>query len=236
MATAVRPWTPAEIIRTAAAVLTMRGYYQPLGRPGEQAIPTALDVTAHLHGWEPVQRGDRARIARAAAQLAPGTVEAVTAWAASPPPQPSTYRLRLARLVRSAALTEDDVPVLASAVHAWQRTQQRAARAAQAETDRARSTHQGAVEERITRRLTVAAVVEQPSRTYGYRVQLRYLVRLRDESGAVYVWPAQPKRREDLPAEGQAVEARATVTRHETYQGTAQTWVTRVRWTEADQA
>ncbi|MGF3141011.1 hypothetical protein [Streptomyces diastaticus] len=237
MNTATRTYTPAKAMRAAAAVLTMRGYYQPLGRDGEEAVPTVLDVAAHLYGRAPVKWGDRARITRAIAQLDPGTVDGVTAWALDLPPQPSPYRIRLARLVRAGTATEDDLPVLVSGVYAWQCAQQRAARAAQAQADRDRSTHQGAPDERITRRLIAAAVIEQPSRAYGHSIQMRYLVRFRDESGAVYVWPARPKDgRAALPVEGQAVEARATVTRHETYRGVAQTWVTRVRWTPADQA
>ncbi|MGW3091711.1 hypothetical protein [Streptomyces sp. NPDC001108] len=228
-----RQLTPYEAVRAAAAVIRMRGYYQPLSRMWEEQVPTAMDVTSHVYGWEPIERGDRARIDRAAAELPPGTVEEVLAWCLTPPAQPHRFRTALARAAAAEHVQERDIPLIAAGVGAWRQMRRRANYATQAERDRSLSTHQGEPGERLARRLTVANITAQPPRAYGYVTQERFLIKLRDQHGHVYVWPAQPKDPGTLPQQGQTIDARATVTRHETYRETAQTWVKQLRWKPA---
>ncbi|MGW1674578.1 hypothetical protein [Streptomyces sp. NPDC002324] len=228
---------PLDVIRAATTAITARGYYQPMSRQWEKEVPTALDVEVLLFGREPLERGDRVRFTRAATEITPQTLNAILAWAQAGA-EGDDYRRRLARVARRQYVTTADVSLLSSAVAAWQSSQKRAARAAQATTDAALSRHQGAVGERITRTVTVAAVLKQPSRTFGYSTQQRYLIKLRDAQGNVYVWPARPRDPGTLPRQGAEVEVTATVKTHSTYKSpghgdTAQTYVTRCRWKPA---
>ncbi|WP_330346658.1 hypothetical protein OG858_46955 (plasmid) [Streptomyces europaeiscabiei] len=225
---------PLDVIRAATTAITARGYYQPLSRQWEKEVPTALDVEVLLFGREPFERGDRVRFTRAATETTPQTLAAILAWAQAGA-EGDDYRRRLARVARAEYVSTTDISLLASAVAAWRSSQKRAARAAQATTDAALSRHQGTVGERITRTVTVAAVIKQPEKTFGYSTQKRYLIKLRDAQGNVYVWPASPRDPGTLPRQGATVEVTATVKRHTTYANpshgdTPQTYVTRCRW------
>ncbi|GGX36375.1 hypothetical protein GCM10010353_59270 [Streptomyces chryseus] len=81
----------------------------------------------------------------------------------------------------------------------------------------------------------MVARVRQDDRSYGYRVQSRYLIKMRDEGGNIYVWPARPRSADTLPQEGAQIQITATVHRHDTYRDTAQTYLTNCRWKPADQ-
>ncbi|MFJ2112435.1 OB-fold nucleic acid binding domain-containing protein [Streptomyces sp. NPDC087850] len=227
------PFTPLSVITAAVTVITARGYYQPTSRQWEKAIPTAIDVTTRLYGGAPHERGDVTRFAKAARATRDVPAQVIAWCREGASAEPGTYRAKLARLAAQAAVTERDVPILASAVAQWQKDQERAVRASQLAVDAERSRHQGEIGERLARCVTVAAVVQQASRTYGYREQARYLVKLRDGEGSVYVWPAQPKDPATLPSRGATVRITATVTKHTTYRDAAQTYVMRLRWKPA---
>jgi len=231
-AAAVR-FPPIDVIRAAAIVITARGYYQPLSRQWEEAVPTVMDVETLLYRRAHHERGDAARFARAAKQLPATLPAAVLEWSRSGTADQGDYRASLARAARTDHITERDIPLLCSAVSGWQREQRRAARAAQAATDAEHSRHQGTKGERITRTVTVAAVISQSPRTYGYRTQERRLVKLRDDTGAIYVWPAQPKSVTTLPQEGARIDITGTVTKHDTYRNTAQTYLGNCQWKPA---
>lgn len=234
-ATAVR-YTPLDVIHAAAVVITARGYYQPLSRQWEAAVPTVLDVEAILNRWEPRQRGDRALFARTAAALPADMAAAILEWCRSGTADHGDYRANLARAARAEHANDRDIPLLCSAVAAWQKDQRRTARAAQAAADAECSRHQGATGERIARTVTVAAVIEQSSRTYGSSTQQRYLIKLRDDEGNVYVWPARPRNASALPAQGERITVTGTVKRHSLYRGAAQTYLSNCRWKKADPA
>ncbi|WP_138910004.1 hypothetical protein [Streptomyces chryseus] len=180
-ATTAAPLTPLAVLTAAAAVITARGFYQPASRSWEAARPTISDVEPLLFGWEFHERGDAALFARAAT-ASRDIPAAVLQWcAAGSAPGHSDYRAKLARLASRPTVTPGSLPLLVSAVGAWQEEQRRHARAHQAAADAANSRHQGEPKERITRRVTVVARVRQDDRSYGYRVQSRYLIKMRDE-------------------------------------------------------
>ncbi|WP_335983098.1 MULTISPECIES: hypothetical protein [Streptomycetaceae] len=217
--------TPTEVLRAAAAVIRARGYFQPLTRQWEPEVPTAMDVERYLYGRAPVERGDRRRFdaqAEAAAQLAPAVLE----WCARGE-EGSDYRTALARLARADHVGERDIPLLCSAVHAYQREQRRAAATAERAADAAHSRHQGATGERIAITATVAVVVALTPRRFGYHEQPRHLVKLRDADHNVYVWEATTT---NLPTRGARVHVTGTVASHGRYHGTPQTNLTRCRW------
>lgn len=220
--------TTTEVLRAAAAVIRARGYFQPLSRQWEPEVPTAMDVERYVFGQEPVERGDRQRFA-AQSEAAATEAAAVLAWCAEGE-QGNDYRATLARLARAERISTRDIPVLCSAVAACRRDQQRAAVAAERAADAEHSRHQGTRGERVTIAATVAVVVDQGSRAYGYSEQPRRLVKLRDADHNVYVWEA---RTANVPAKGARVQVTGTVASHGQYQGTRQTNLTRCRWTPA---
>lgn len=220
--------TPTEIIRAAAAVTRARGFYQPLTRQWEPAVPTAMDVERWLFAQAPVERGDRQRFA-AQAEAAAAEAPAVLAWCVAGEPG-NAYRTTLARIARAEHATTRDIPVLCSAVDAYRRSQKRAAIAAERTASAEHSRHQGAQGERITIAAVVAVVVDQGARRYGYSEQPRLLVKLRDADHHVYVWEAKTA---NVPAQGDRVRITGTVASHGHYQGTAQTNLIRCRWTPA---
>ena len=222
-----------DVIRTAATVITARGYYQPLSRQWEKAVPTAMDVEAVLFGHELHEPGDAVLFARTATEVPATLPAAVLEWCRTGTAEQSDYRAKLARTVRADHVTSGDIPLLSSAVAAWQREQRRSDRAAQEAADALHSRHQGDVKERITRTVTVAAVIQLPTRTYGYRTQERYLIKLRDDEGNVYVWTASPKDPATLPSPDARIEIKGTVAQHDTYRATAQTYISRCRWKAA---
>ncbi|TDT93311.1 hypothetical protein EDD99_8120 [Streptomyces sp. 846.5] len=220
--------TPLEVLAAASAVIRVRGYFQPLSRQWEAAVPTAMDTERLVFGWQPHQRGDRALFA-AQAEAAAVEAAAVLAWCAEGEPG-NGYRASLARIVRAGRAAERDIPLLCSAVNSYRRDQHRAAITADKTADAEQSRHQGAMGDRVTVTATVAVVVDLGSRTYGYRVQPRLLVKFRDAAHTVYVWQASTG---NVPKQGDRVEVTGTVSAHGTYQGIAQTSLTRCRWTPA---
>jgi hypothetical protein len=221
--------TPFEVLAAASSVIRARGYFQPVSRPWEAEVPTAMDTERLLFGWQPVERGDRARFA-AQAEAAAAEAPAVLAWCAEGGEPGNGYRASLARIVRSGRAAERDIPLLCSAVNSYRRDQHRAAVAADRAADAEQSRHQGETGKRITVTATVAVVVDLGSRTYGYRVQPRLLVKFRDADHCIYVWQASTT---NIPAQGDRVEITGTVSAHGAYQGIAQTSLTRCRWTPA---
>ena len=220
--------TPLEVLTAAAAVIRARGYYQPLSRQWEPQVPTAMDTERFLFGWQPVERGDKQRFA-AQAPAAAAEAPAVLAWCAQGEPG-NDYRQKLARIIRAGRAAEKDIPLLCSAVSSYQRDQRKAAAIADRAADAEHSRHQAAKGKRITVTATVAVVIDQGSRTYGYSVQPRLLVKLRDADHNVFVWEAKT---ENVPAQGDRVEISGTVSAHGQYEGTAQTNLIRCRWTPA---
>ncbi|WP_125264845.1 hypothetical protein [Streptomyces alboflavus] len=213
--TPARP-TPLDVIRTAAAVITARGYYQPASRQWEQMVPTVMDVEALLNGHALLPR-TRAGFERAAAQLDERQVLAVLQWCLSATPDASPYRLKLARAATATHADPRDVGLLCSAYPVWLREQERAARAAQGATDSARSRHQGTVGQRLTATATVATVTEQPSKAYAYTTQARYLIKFRTTEGHILIWEARPRTSATLPQRGDQVEVTGKVVKHSTY-------------------
>ncbi|MGW0786153.1 hypothetical protein [Streptomyces sp. NPDC002913] len=222
-------FAPIDVLTAAAVVITARGYYQPLTRPDEPAIPTAMDVTALLTGRDLYQRGDAALFARTRHQVE-GIPETVRAWCLTGTGEPGSYRARLAKLAGQATISDRHISMLASAVASWQKDQRRAALTRQQETDAERSAHVGETGDRITATVTVAAVIRLTDHHYGYSVQRRYLIKLRDEAGRILVWNATTSR---APSTGARITITGTVTRHDTYRDTAQTYINRCRWTTA---
>lgn len=222
--------TPFDVIRAAVAVTTVRGYYQPQTRPQEEAIPTAMDVRALLYGHEPTERGDRTRFARAMAETA-HLPAAILQWATGADREGNGYRATLARTAAARQTSDRDIPLLSSAVSAWRKDQERTGRAAQADTDRAKSRHQGEEGDRLKIRATVASKVRLPDDHYGYRVQSRHILKLRDAAGSIYVWFASTR---NLPDEDDQIQLTGTVSKHDTYRDTAQTCLTRCRWSAAE--
>ncbi|MGW2793612.1 hypothetical protein ACWC9H_27285 [Streptomyces sp. NPDC001251] len=212
--------TPADVLSAAYTVITARGWYQSASRPSGHRTPTVFEVRALLN-----------RPADPARQADPLIIDTIRQWAA----RGGDGRADLARAVRAPRATEWDLPLLCWGVHAWQQDQHRAHRAAQATADAARSRHQGIPGERITRRVTVGVVVRQADRQYGPTVQDRYLIKLRDGSGHLYVWAARPRPRPltELPAPGAEITITGTVQAHHTYRDTAQTYLTRCQWAPA---
>ncbi|MER7952356.1 hypothetical protein ABTY59_33685 [Streptomyces sp. NPDC096079] len=224
-------YAPLDIIRTALMAMEVRGYFQPTTRQWEKEIPTAFDVRNQLQGGATYERGDRRRFAEAAAAVPLEQAATALAWCATPPSGADDYRMNLARAARRSAVTEWDMALLASGANAWAKEQARAARKEQAAADVATSRHVGEKGERITVTATVAAVIRQGEKVYGYRTQTEYLVKLRTGDGAVIAWSAKTDK---LPRQGDAVTLSGTVKRHTTYRDTATTYVTRCRWTPAE--
>jgi len=220
--------TPLDVLTAAGSVIRARGYYQPLSRQWEQEVPTAMDVERLVFGWQPVERGDRQRFA-AQAQAAAAEAPAVLAWCLEGE-SGDNYRQKLARIVRTGRAIERDISMLCSAVHTYRRDQRRAAIAAERAADTEHSRHQAAKGERITVIATVAVVVDQGSRQFGYSVQNKRLIKFRDADHNVFVWEA---RTDNIPAQGDRVQISGTVSAHGQYEGTAQTSLIRCRWTPA---
>ncbi|MFM9625105.1 hypothetical protein ACKI14_45195 [Streptomyces turgidiscabies] len=228
-------FAPLDIIRAAATVIRARGYYQPLSRQWEKAVPTVMDVEHLVYGRGPVLDGDGALMARAASELPAEMPAAVLEWARTGTAEQGRYRANLARAARAAEATARDLPLLCLAPDVWQREQTRQARKVQAATDAVLSRHQGEKGERLVRTVEVAVIVDQQPRTYGYTVQERRLVKLRDTEGNIYIWEARVKDVTALPQQGARIEIRGNVKKHDTYRNaahgdTAQTYLTNCRW------
>jgi hypothetical protein len=224
-------YATTDVLRAAATVITARGYYQPLSRQWESLRPTVMDVEALLNGHR-LERGDATAYARARAAT-PHVPEAVRQWCTAGAHGATEYRAKLARLAAQTHITDRDIPLLASAVDRWQRDQQRTARAHQAAADAAASHHQGQPKQPFTAHVTVAASVPQ-SRTYGARTQNSSLIKLRDQTGNIFVWPTTIEASR-LPAEGDSIQITGTVTKHTASRnGVAQTYLTRCKWRPAE--
>ncbi|MFF0430342.1 hypothetical protein ACFYUJ_39020 [Streptomyces sp. NPDC004520] len=229
-APATETFAPLDVIRAALMTMEVRGYFQPLTRQWEKQIPTTLDVLNQLRGGPAHERGDRKRFAEAAAAIPLDVAATALAFCTTPPPGADERQLTLARIARRPAVREGDVSILAGGASRWVTAQKRAARAEQAAADAATSRHIGEKGERITVDAAVTAVIRQGEKTYGYRTQAEYLVKLRSEGGAVLAWSAKTDK---LPRRGDTVTLTGTVKRHTTYRDTATTYVTRCRWTPA---
>ncbi|MFE7665123.1 hypothetical protein [Streptomyces celluloflavus] len=220
--------TPLEILDATLAVIAVRGYYQPTSRQWEEMVPTAWDVAAYLNGYS--YTGEP-RVQRAIDMAVYPLDEParILAWARAGADTADDYRSRLARVAALPRLTERDLPLMCSAVQVWRHQQRRAADAAQRAADATISAHQGAPGARITRTVTVAAVVNQGEQRYGYTTVTRYLIKLRDTAGHVYIWPTTSRTRQ-LPAHSARIQLTGTIKKHATHQGTAQTFLTNCRW------
>lgn len=228
--TATTALTPLEVLAAAAAVIRARGYFQPLSRQWEEQVPTAMDVERYVFGYEPVERGDFKRFA-AQSQTAAAEAPAVLAWCTEGEgAHGNEYRLKLARLARAERVSARDIPTLCSAVNSYRQDQRWATRAADMAADAECSRHQGAKGERVTITVTVAVVIGLGSRRYGYSEQPRILIKFRDAEHNVFVWEA---RTSNVPALGARVRLTGTISSHGHYRGTAQTNLTRCRWTPA---
>ncbi|MEU7230014.1 hypothetical protein [Streptomyces chrestomyceticus] len=216
------------VLDATLAVMTVRGYYQPTSRQWEEMVPTAFEVFAYLCGRS--YTGEPHMLTRFnLAAYDPAEAADIITWARAGADEADDYRRSLAAAVRTGRVRSQDLPLVCSAAHAWRRAQQRRNAAADRAADAANSRPQGAKGERIARTVTVAAVITLGTRTYGYHEITKYLVKLRDDSHNVYVWPTT-SRTKRLPARGARITVRGTVTAHEDYQGTAQTYLTRVAW------
>ncbi|MFK0294826.1 hypothetical protein ACIQU6_30740 [Streptomyces sp. NPDC090442] len=228
-ATATFAPTPIEVIDATLSVIAARGYWQPTSRQWEAPVPTAFDVRAYLQGYS--YTGEPAVFrAIALASYALDEPGAILTWARDGADSADDYRRNLARVAAADQVTEQDIPLLCSAVPAWRRAQHRAAVAAEQDADRRLSTHQGVPDgDPITRRVTVAVVIDQGAHRNGSTRS--YLIKLRDADHNIYIWPATSRTRH-LPAQGDRIEVTATVHRHTTYRdGTAQTYLRKVQWT-----
>jgi hypothetical protein len=219
-----------EVLRVAAAVITARGYYQPMSRMWEPQIPTALDVEAYLDGRTDAPYGE-IRAAIDADADAVETAAAVLAWCRDGGEDDDPYRLKLTALTRYQVVNRRNVSALASAVSGWQHDQRRRSIAAERAQAARCSRPQGERGDRLTFTATVVMVRRMDDRSYGYRVQARHMIQFRDGGHNVYTWFASAA---SLPKAGQTVTLCGTVAKHETFQGTARTQLTRCRWTPAD--
>ncbi|MFH8350246.1 hypothetical protein [Streptomyces sp. NPDC018045] len=216
------------VMDATLAVMTVRGYYQPTSRQWEEMVPTAFEVAAYLCGYS--YTGEPRMMARLdLAAYDPAEAADIITWARAGADDADDYRRNLAAAVRTGRVRSQDLPLVCSAAHAWRRAQQRRNAAADRAADAAHSTPQGAKGERVARAVTVAAVITLGTRTYGYHEITKYLVKMRDDSHNVFVWPTT-SRTKRLPARGARITMRGTVTAHEDYQGTAQTYLARVTW------
>lgn len=218
--------TALDILRAAAAVIRTRGYYQPLTRQWEPEVPTAMDVERWLFGRQSVERGDHRRFA-AQSEAAEQEAAACLAWCQAGGRSSSEYRTKLARLTAAEHVTERDIPLLCSAVTAHQREQRRVNMAAERAADADHSRHQAAVGERASITAAVVAVINLGDRTYGYREQTCHLIKFRDADRNVYTWKTTTP---NIPARDDSVRLTGTVSAHGHYQGTAETVLTRCRW------
>ena len=232
MPTTTQP-DPLTILRTAAAVIQVRGRYQPASRQGEPEPPTIFVVRDYLEGFDVRSRFGipRTHIDRAYAEHA-DTAAAIHQWGQHP--EGDEFRAKLAAILSRPAVTEQDLPMLCYAPQAYQRERDRADRAAQREQEAANSRHQGTLTQRLTAEVTVTYVKTLTSTYFGYTEQPRNLMTLRDDAHNVYVWEAKTH---NIPARGTRVRLTGTVSAHETYRHratgheTAQTRLIRCRWT-----
>ncbi|MEU1133341.1 hypothetical protein ABZ383_26390 [Streptomyces sp. NPDC005900] len=205
---------PAAVIRTGLMITTARRYFHPFsGQSHPTRTATAVEVEACLHG-EPLPGA--ADLARAASEVTPATVTAIHAWALTPPAGPTAFRQRLALVAAADRVTSRDIPTLVAAVDGWQRTH-----------------HLGAIKDRITATADVLTRIDQGPRIYRGASQARYLLRLRTTQGRILVWPARPGPG-GVPEQGTTITIRGTVTAHDRYGDTAQTYITRCAWKPAD--
>ncbi|MBH1939228.1 hypothetical protein I5Q34_34070 [Streptomyces sp. AV19] len=220
-----------SVLRTTAAVLSVRGRYQPTSRQWETPEPTAFEVRHFMHGINIPDRHLILQAIQAPETLA--TAQAVQAWARALDDVPDTdqYRAALARITSS-----EYVPlgrhfnILVSAVDAYERDQHRRAVADAIEWARQHSRHQGRIGERLTLTLTCDSHTPLTDRQYGYHLQSRTLVRLTDDNHNTYVWMATAR---DLPRPGQRVQLTGTVMQHSQRHGIQRTRLTRCRWKAA---
>lgn len=224
------PFTAAEVLHTAAAVVAVRGYYQPLSRQWEEARPTAMDVESLMFGWAMPIR-ERAAFERAMPAAGQAVADIVAWCRAGAALTGNEYRTKLARLVDAPQATLRDLPLLCSAVSSWQREAKRVAADSERAAEADHSTHQGTTGQRLNITATLVVVVTLPVTTYGYREQAKHLLRFRDDRDNVYIWESTASR---LPAQRDRVHLTGTVKKHTIYRGTAQTYLTRCRWTLAD--
>lgn len=133
------------------------------------------------------------------------------------------YLANLRAVAAKTGWNHGHIGVGASMVTAYRREQgrliERKARAAAA----AGSEHFGAEKQRLELTGTVTFVREYPG-DYGTRA----MVKLTTTDGNVAVWWASDA--SNAPAQGDVVTGKATVKRHDTYEGVAQTEVTRFAW------
>ncbi|GAA0439203.1 hypothetical protein [Streptomyces luteireticuli] len=218
-----------SVLKTAAAVLSVRGRYQPTSRQWESQQPTASEVRHFMCGINVPDHHLVLQAIKAPEALA--TAQAVHAWCRTDVPDTDQYRTALASITRSEYVQVGrHFNLLVSAVDAYQREQHRRAVAADFERARQHSRHQGHIGERLTLTLTCKSHTPLNDRQYGYHLQSRTCVRLTDADHNTYIWMASARH---LPDPGQTVELTGTVLQHSQRHGIQRTQLTRCRWTPA---
>jgi hypothetical protein len=140
------------------------------------------------------------------------------------PEQTSGYLYNLGVAARQDCIVDKTVGIMASAISAFQRAQDREAeRKAKAEADAGKppKVHVGTVGKREVFSVTVKAV-----RHFESDWGVRSLVRMEDESGNILVWWTGEA--PEWAEEGNAATVKGTVKKHDDYKGTPQTTVSRV--------
>lgn len=153
------------------------------------------------------------------------TAKAAAAWEWAATQGGNDYLDNLAAVAAKASLRSNHLGIAASAVSAYDRAQGREIeRKARAEAT-ANSTHFGAVGERLELAGTVTFVKEFPG--YAYDSPPKALVKILTTEGNVVTWWCSNAHK--APEQGDQVAGKATVKDHDTYEGTAQTVVTRAK-------
>ncbi|MBE9500747.1 hypothetical protein IHE61_31080 [Streptomyces sp. GKU 257-1] len=219
--------SPQQSSRYAAASSPRAVSGRPSRPPRSSSGTTSRAPTPRDYGIP------RDHIERAYAAQADTAAAAAYAWCADLSNADTSYRTKLAAVVRHPATVERDMPLLCSGVSAWRTDRDRAQRHADRLTEAERSRPQGHKGDRLTVEGTVTYVKALPSKKYAYHQQSRNLLTFRDDDFNVYVWEAQT---DNVPAKGTRITLRGTVSGHSTYRNqrtgstTAQTEVIRCRW------
>ncbi len=210
-----------EALRVVAALYRVRGFFQPLSRQWEERPPTAMEAEHYLRGYDyPRLRAEIDGVHDSADRAA-----AALQWCLDGARSTDQLRRRLAAIVRQPLAPWSALPLLSSVPAAMERDR------AAAETREAavRSRHLGTIGERLTGlTLRVIRVFDAGSRRYGYHVQPRHQILMRDPATLdTLTWTSTSAQ---LPAVGRTITLSGTVKAHRLYGVTRQTDLTNCRW------
>ncbi|WP_424212717.1 hypothetical protein ACN20G_11900 [Streptomyces sp. BI20] len=209
----------ADVLRVAAAVVTMTGRFVPKADAWTGRPTTADDVKAYYFARNAPAEWLADIDAEPAAQAHAADIRA---WAIEGRSSENEYRYKIGQLAHAETVAPRHLPTLVSAIVGWRRDREKTA----VEKAAAVSRHQGEPGQRLTVTATVTTVVELEARHYGYTTQRRRLVRFMDPTGNVFVWFASAAH---VPDEGDEVEVTGTVSKHDAYRDVQQTVMKRCK-------